>query len=439
MSTAEGTAIDASRSDRSARRAWPLSAVSTPTALKVAMVVCVAAVTGFGIVGTRTALDRRAAAADVVAHGAPLLVDAQELYIALAGADAAASTIFLEAGDEAPARRDRYLADLGRAGRRLAAIAAAELPPRATAAAATVAEQLPVYALQVEAARTNSRLGHPVGAASLRRASALMRDEILPAATGIYEDAALALDERYAGGTAPTGPRAVVLCAGVALVVLVLVQLYVTRRSRRWLNVGLVVAVALVVGTAAATLIVVQGQADALARSRDRGADPVTRLSTARILTLRSLSDDNLELIERGTEAEYREDFALSIARLGLGDARGVLDGVTAPTAATRRTMAVLDARFDAYLAAHAQVQELSAAGDWPAAVQVAVTEEADAVRALDRMLTDLIERFAATLDGEAERARGRSRALPVATAVAAVAAAIAVVIGLRPRLKEYR
>ena len=59
----------------------------------------------FGIAATRAALDRRAAADDVVGHAGPLLIDAQDLYVALAGADAAASTSFLRAGLEPPELR----------------------------------------------------------------------------------------------------------------------------------------------------------------------------------------------------------------------------------------------------------------------------------------------------------------------------------------------
>ena len=46
---------------------------------------------------------------------------------------------------------------------------------RRRTAAATLAEELPVYNGLVEAARTNSRLGHVVGAAYLRRRLGLMR------------------------------------------------------------------------------------------------------------------------------------------------------------------------------------------------------------------------------------------------------------------------
>ena len=110
MHTAEGTVIDVSALP--ARRRWLPITLSTPTGLKVAMAVTVVAVALFGIAATRAALDRRAAADDVVGQAGPLLIDAQDLYVALAGADAAASTSFLSTGLESPELRAQYLDDL---------------------------------------------------------------------------------------------------------------------------------------------------------------------------------------------------------------------------------------------------------------------------------------------------------------------------------------
>ena len=62
----------------------------------------VAAIILFGVVTTRAAIERQSAADDVVAEAAPLLLDAQALYVALADADAAATTIYLRAGTEPP-------------------------------------------------------------------------------------------------------------------------------------------------------------------------------------------------------------------------------------------------------------------------------------------------------------------------------------------------
>ena len=407
------------------------SVVSTPDGDQGGDGRVAVAIAVFGIVGSRAAIERRAAADDVVDSAAPHLLAAQDLYVALADADAAASTIFLRAGLEPTELRQSYVEDLRRAGERLAAIAAGDLGPRASTAAATLTEELAAYNGLVEAARTNSRLGHVVGAAYLRDASDKMRLEILPAATIVYKDAAVRLDDRYRDGTRPATAWVVAATAAAAVLVVGLVQLYVTSRSRRWLNAGLLAAAVIVVAAAAATLLVLRRQADALVESRDDGAEPVTALSTARILTLRSLSDDNLDLIERGDENQ--EDFDQRIDSIGLDADDGVLDVADPITRSLERG-------YDDYLAAHEQVRLLAERGDHQAAVEMAVGREADAARALDEEIAELIGEASATLDRAAGRSvDGVTVALPVVIVLAAVAAAIAAVAGLQPRLREYR
>ncbi len=77
----------------------------------------------------------------------------------------------------------------------------------------------------------------------------------------------------------------------------------------------------------------------------------MTALSTARILTLRSLSDDNLDLIERGDENQ--EDFEQRIDSIGLGPRDGLLD------VADPHPTPSLERGYDDYLAAHDEVRRL--------------------------------------------------------------------------------
>ena len=439
MHTAEGTVIDVSALP--ARRRWLPITLSTPTGLKVAMVATVVLVALFGVAATRAALDRRASADDVVDQAGPLLIDAQDLYVALAGADAAASTSFLRAGLEPSELRAQYLDDLGRAGERLTAVANSDLGPEAAAAAQTLGRELPIYADRVEAARTNSRLGFLVGAAYLRRASELMRTEILPAATAIYEDAALELDDRYTDGMGRPPLVAVAVTASLTLLAVVLTQLFVTSRSRRCLNAGLLIAAAMVVAAAVTTWLVLDHQANALAESRDDGADLATTLATARIVTRRSLSDENLDLIERGTEEGYIEDFDRRVDSLGIGSDDGLLDRAVdaAPDRATRDALASIEERYTEYLAAHDEVRRRLEERDYGAAVDIAVNPEADAAQAVDAELSELIERSSAALSDDADRAREFAFVLPILVVLATIAAGVAVVIGLQPRLREFR
>src|SRR5262249_44908464 len=271
----------------------------------------------FAAVTTAATEARSRAAADVATRSAPELVTAENLYGNLADADATASTIFLRARQEPRQLRQRYLADVAAAGRQLADFSRSAESPVARRAVRTISEQLPAYTGLVESARANNAQGFPVGAAYLRKASTTMRNEILPAATELYRDAARQLRDNYEAGTS-TLTLVLVLVAGVGmLALLVVVQIFVRRRSNRILNVGLVAATVLVVGLLGWTLIRFAGAHDALNRAQERGSDSVEVLSSARILTLRAQNNENLALIERGTGDVYVTEFNRLMTSLG--------------------------------------------------------------------------------------------------------------------------
>ncbi len=169
------------------RRATAGLSLTTPAQLRLVAAVLVVGLAVLGAVGVRAAVDRSAAVTSVADEAAPLLVNAEKLYVALAEADAAASSAFLRAGFEPSELRIRYRAALATASALLTQIAAEpDLSPTSTAALTRIAEGLPVYNGDVEAARVNNRMRFPVGAAHLRRASDAMVQTLLPAASGIH-------------------------------------------------------------------------------------------------------------------------------------------------------------------------------------------------------------------------------------------------------------
>ena len=232
-----------------------------------------------------------------------------------------------------PHSAERYLADLERAGRQLAVVAGdADTSPAVRAAVATINEQLSVYAGRIDTARANIRQGNGVGAAYQRDGSRLMREEILPAATRLYRHAARGLDDNYRAGTSTNEIVLVVVAGVLVLVLLIGVQLFVTRRTNRIVNVGLAAASVLIVVMLVWTVTRFTSEQDALVRAQRNGSDQMQVLSAARFLTLRAQSDDNLALVERGPGDAYLEDFDTFSARLGgrdgtgglLGDARAI-------------------------------------------------------------------------------------------------------------------
>jgi hypothetical protein len=416
---------------------------TTPGLLRAASVVLVVGLLALGVVAATSASARGDAARAVGFESAPELVAAQNLYVALSDADTTASTIFLTPGRETPELRQRYLDDLGKAGRDLAAVSGdADTAPAVRRAVATITEQLSVYVGRIDTARANIQQGYVVGAAYQRDGSRLMREQILPAATTLYRHAARGLDDNYRAGTS-TNEIVFVVVAGVLVLLLLLgVQLFVTHRTNRVVNVGLAGASILVIVMLVWTVTRFASEQDALVRAQRNGSDQMQVLSAARFLTLRAQSDDNLAHVERSAGDTYLEDFDTFSARLGGQDGTGGLLGEARTIA--RRTgsqdnIRRLGAQFATFRAEHDEVLSLDDQARYDEAVTRLLSTEAAASGALDDGLTRQITQARQRLDGAAGHARGGFDALAIAIPLLIVLAGVLVLIGLERRIAEYQ
>jgi hypothetical protein len=442
MGSADASSLAPAAPSPGGRMIDRVRAVSTPTALSLALCSLVIGLLAFGAVVVRVVTERQAAVDTVRSEGAPLVAATETLYVALADADAAASTAFLEAGLEPQELRQRYEADIAQAGRELALVGrSTALPDDARDSLTTLNEQLPAYTAYIESARTNNRLGYPVGAAYQRRASDVMQQQLLPAATNLYEESARHLDGGHQSGSQRDVETAV-LVAGVVIVALLAgVHLFLTARTRRLLNLGLIGAAVIVVATCTWTSVGLRAQRDALTRSQREGSDPLLVLSSARILALRSMSDENLDLIERGTNKADMADFdAVSASIAGNDEKPGLLDRAAngAADAGTAARIAELDALHARFLAVHDRVRDL-AADDYNKAIATAVTDQAHASATLDEAFARDIEISRSSLAEHADEAARELRRAPYVIFVATLVGAAAVAAGMWPRLREYR
>jgi hypothetical protein len=306
-----------------------------------------------------------------------------------------------------------------------------------------IAQGLPIYTAHVEAARTNTRLGHPVGAAYLRRASDSMRNTMLPAATQVYKEAARELSAAYRSGMSHAGTfRVLVIGATVMGLLLLLAQVFAAIRTRRFLNLGLVGATSLVVAVGVLAGLSLDAQEQSLLRSRREGSDQLIVLSTARILALQSRSFENLYLIERGTDRSHLEHFAKVTGSIGAPDGSTGELGKAARLAERTGSAEAIDGiaqRYADYLAVHDAVRQLHIAGSYDDAVKLAVTTEADAAVRLDEALRTETEAARERLETNAADAHERLGRMSVVVAVSALLAAALTVMGLQRRIREYR
>ncbi|WP_063747106.1 hypothetical protein [Saccharothrix sp. NRRL B-16314] len=424
--------VEAQRNRGPVRRVTGL-ARSTPGRLSLLALLLIA-VSLLAGAATAVSVQRRSDALEALAdRNEPLAFAAQEVYRAMADADAAAASAFLSGGVESTALRRRYEADVAKAAAALsAATSGITRSPELVEALATLSGQLPVYTGLVETARAHNRQGNPVGAAYLREASTLMRTQLLPAARELYEVETrnVVRDLEDAGSL----PWLELLLGALVLFVLVLTQRYLTRRTNRVFNLGLVVATALTVisllWVLAASLLVVHQ-----ASQSKNEATLVDLLARARIATLTARGDETLTLVARGSGAEYEQNYVDADRNLAdlLGRARA-LNG-------TPPVVGAMD-HHRRWQEAHRRIRAADDEGDFTAAVDLALGPAgAGATTAFDALDSDLVDAIGAAR-AELTEAIGRARAalggtVPLVVVLALLAPA-AGAYGLWQRLKEY-
>src|SRR5439155_23381430 len=383
---------------------------STPGRLTVTMLVLLALGLLTGVAGVVGAAQRSSLVDGVRTQSGPLAVRAQQLYRSLSDADATAASAFLSNGVEPPALRKRYQDDIAAAGGALAAVTAGGVSDQP--AVQRLAAQLPVYTGLVETARTVNRSGLPLGAAYLREASALMRDQLLPAAEQLYRAESDRLAADRAGAT---GFPWVALPYGLlTLAILVRAQQLLSRRTRRTFNVGLVGAtlavLAMVVWTGVAWLA---GTSHLTASDRD-GSAQVELLAKARIAALQARADEALTLVAHGNGAGFEKDFATQMQGLaGAGSARGLLDraGDNATDPVVRAEISAAIADLNTWRTVHRTLRERDDGGQFPDAVKLAIGTEPDSAASVfnkvDGHLDKAIAVASAAFDRQATAAAG--------------------------------
>ena len=415
---------------------------TTPGTLRAASVVITLGLLVLAVVASSVVSSRSDATAEVGERALPELATAADLYVSLADADATSSTTFLSTGVEPRTAHQRFLFDLRRAGRALGDVTAMTGSSAAERRAATkIVLELPRFVGFTEEARANDRQQLPVGAAYQRRASSLMQNELLPAAAVLYRSAAHRLHAAYGAGTSTSEVVEVGVLGAVVLATLVGVQVFLARRTRRILNIGLVAATALVLVFVGWSLAAIARQQDSLVRAQREGSDGALVLSTARILTLQAEANEGLALIEQGTGAAYRERFDSTVVRLGGDDGRhGLLgDAAQLVPSEARDQVTTLQGEFAQMMAAHRAVVDLDERGEHADAVERSLAEELPALRALDEGLQRETASARRRFDGEFADASDPFDALEIAIPLLFFAGAALTLFGLQRRISEYR
>lgn len=377
----------------------------------------------------------------------PMSYSAHNLYTSLSVADTIATTGFVQAGVESQDTRSRYNAAIDRA-----AVAASESAAGVSAEEVTstrlitqIQRQLPVYTGLVESARTNNRVGNPVGVAYMAEASSLMREEILPAAAELFSLASGKVSEEQRDLTMPQWVPLSGLFAAVLF--LLIAQYWLWRITRRRLNRGFLAATALML----TAILWVSASNFATWQAGNRGfaeaATPWDSLTASRILAQQARTAETLVLVRRQSIDETETSFGSTVDSINtaLNDV-GQADNQLGQDRNERLVGQAHDALMH-WQNAHDNLSLALDSGDYEQAVILStgtpednggVPTAASSYATLDATLATLISDARASMRAFIDQGLAATRLVSTVVMILSLAAIIAVLLGIRPRFREY-
>lgn len=277
----------------------------SPGQLRSAGIVAVVACLAFAGLAA-WALQLRASALSAARDHAAQLVRVQQIASDLVAADSQFTNGYLTFGQDSTAQLNAYDAAIADAAKLIAEASRAE--PDDAAELSTVNEALATYTARVAAARANNKQGYQVGVGYLRQASDLLRSDarspnLLPTLDKLVSDNAARVDDAFAVSRLATW--LLVAAALIGLGALGYVQVWLARRSHRFLNLPLVAATtAVIVGLVAGTVVMVTAQSKAR-QVKDHSYAATLALANARIAAYVGKSYQSITLIYIGTGGDY--------------------------------------------------------------------------------------------------------------------------------------
>jgi hypothetical protein len=394
----------------------PVRSPSTPRLMLGLLTLCVALVVLFTTVAVGSLAGARSELSGA-AHSVGQLDRVHAIRTELLRADAAAAHAFLTGAtgqDTSPA--DAF----GHA--RVLLVAAAQAEPRDQEALAEVNRNLDAYVAALERARVAQ--GTPAGAAALAEAGDLLRTEVLPPLTALTTDN----DRRVATQTGGFPGYLLVATGVLAVAALVALSMVFTIRFRRVLNLGILGAMVLVVGSLALSATVLLQAHEAVNDTARRSIPILSATAEARTDGYDAHAREAMAVIDRNADpaAQKPWDTAADDTRASLE--RPVL----------HRQEPELALRWAEYEQAHAVVRQHVLAGRWDQA-RAAAADSSRSFTVFDDAAGTVMAGTAQTVQQELLQPRGELLQGSVLSALAGLGAIACAVAGLRPRLREFR
>jgi len=374
--------------------------------------------------GSANAILASQAAAERAANNTQQVLRMQSIHVDLLRADALATNAFLVGGLETSKTRSTYDEAMSSVVRNIAAGSADQ--PADAKALGVLAEHVQDYAALVEQARSNNRLGLPVGARYLTEASSLLRASAIPVVAQV-----VSTNEARAQAEFDRSDSRLQLLVGVAaLVILVLVAVWLAKRTHRYLNRPLTLGVVLLLAglvVAAMTIGGIRSTTSTVAAGDYRQAVNLAQIRTA---ANDARANESLTLIQRGSGARYQAAWQANDKSV-----RDTLGRVPQTSALTQA--------WSGYTTAHGEIRALDDGGSWEQAVALATTAKAgsptDRFTQFDEQVTQQRD-AASTATIERLGALGAGNTVwAVLIAIASLIAAWLVLRGIGQRIQEYR
>jgi hypothetical protein len=421
------------------------SAATTPATMRALLIALVAGSLAWGGFGGWAASEHASAASAVVNVDEPLSLDARQMYESLADADVTITAAFLASSRPPLAPLSRYQADIATASADMARLAAGAGSQQVKPALAALSGGLPAYTGYVADAESEYSLGFPLtGGSFMQVASEEAHLVLLPAARTVFTRENTAL---RAASSQATGLPTVIVAIVIALVTgitLYRAQRWLTRRTHRLANAGLLLA-SLLLATSAVWLVAAFGVARSdLDRGIGRGSSPAETLAQASIGVQQIRGDAVLNVISRSGDASFSDDFLATSKLVGPG-AGTLLTSAAAASSDAAAVALVSAARREAttWYAANAGVYHLGVAANYAGERAMVIGtgggSSATGYAALEGDITQAITRDQAVFRSAATVGAGALGPLAPVVIGASAAMALGCVWGLNRRLAEYR
>ncbi|TKA01211.1 hypothetical protein [Actinacidiphila oryziradicis] len=473
------------------RRRWrPVLRGGLPRTVpsRLRLLRAVVLVTAAGLVGVLVTggVSASGSWADIRERSAPQVTSATGLYFTLNDMDAqlanqlmmgdtaSLSSLRAQAADIYGQRRGQaggYLRDLAEAAK---GDAAAERTVASAISDLGAYEEHAVRALVLgEQSHRPAGQADPKAVAEYTLATQLMRTRLLPEADRLVTTNNAAFEHTYADATGTQSAiRVALLVTGLLmLALLAALQLYLAARFHRVINPGAAAATVLVLTVLVSGFVQISGQQDHLRAARRDAFDSVVALTRARAVSYDANADESRYLLDRAGTTAHEQDFLAKSQRLLH------LDGATIGTydtdlASALRAYKADHARLDftgffgdefrnitfpgeraaaervltayqVYQRDDRRIRALASAGKVAEAIEYCTSHTTGdsnyAFDAYDKALLKLITINTTAFDRTSSDGAGNALTMPVGLAGGVMAAAGLMLIGLRPRLAEFR